>query len=85
MDMQTQWRHYVMLFCGLSLLTAGVVAGGSKASVKLFHDVLDVRSTAERDVHEEKDIKRELRRTPPAAPPPAPHAAPVTPGAGAGV
>ena len=26
MDMQTQWRHYVMLFCGLSLLTAGVVA-----------------------------------------------------------
>ncbi|HWO08877.1 MAG TPA: hypothetical protein VNN80_05335 [Polyangiaceae bacterium] len=30
------------------LLTAGVVAGGSKASVKLFHDVLGVMSAAER-------------------------------------
>lgn len=25
MDMQAQWRNYVMLFCGLSLLTAGAV------------------------------------------------------------
>ncbi len=64
------------------LLTAGVVAGGSKASVKLFHDVLDVRSTAERDVHDEKDIKRELRRTPPTIAPLAPPTAPIAPAGG---
>lgn len=29
-------------------ITAGVVAGGSKASVKLFHDVFNVMSSAER-------------------------------------
>lgn len=30
------------------LLTGAVIAGGSKASVKLFHDVLDIRSSAHR-------------------------------------
>jgi hypothetical protein len=29
-------------------ITAGVIAGGSKASVKLFHDVFNVMSSAER-------------------------------------
>lgn len=29
-----------------NLVTGGVVAGGSKASIKLFHDVLGVKSTA---------------------------------------
>lgn len=29
-----------------SILTGAVVAGGSKASIKLFHDVLDVKSNA---------------------------------------
>jgi hypothetical protein len=28
------------------ILTAAVVAGGSKASIKLFHDLMDVRSSA---------------------------------------
>ena len=40
------------------LLTAAVIAGGSKASVKLFHDVLGVRSTAERDAQDEKAIQK---------------------------
>jgi hypothetical protein len=31
------------------LITAGIIAGGSKASIKLFHDLLKVRSTAERE------------------------------------
>jgi hypothetical protein len=46
------------------LLTAAVIAGGSKASVKLFHDVLDVRSTADRAAQDETDIKRHLRSVP---------------------
>ena len=33
------------------LLTGMVIAGGSKASLKLFHDVLDVRSSAHEAVH----------------------------------
>jgi hypothetical protein len=33
------------------LLTGCVIAGGSKASLKLFHDVLDVRSSAHEAVH----------------------------------
>lgn len=38
---QTQfWGH---------LLTAGIVAGGSKASVKLFHDGMGIMSTAEEE------------------------------------
>jgi hypothetical protein len=31
------------------LVTAGIVAGGSKASLKLFHDVLDIRSSADKE------------------------------------
>ena len=27
-------------------ITAGIIAGGSKGSIKLFHDVMDARSTA---------------------------------------
>ena len=34
------------------LITAGVVAGGSKASIKLFHDVFGVMSKAERERQE---------------------------------
>ncbi len=30
------------------VITAAVIAGGSKASIKLFHDVMDVRSDADR-------------------------------------
>ncbi len=29
-------------------VTAAVIAGGSKASIKLFHDILDVKSSSER-------------------------------------
>jgi hypothetical protein len=29
------------------VITAAVIAGGSKASIKLFHDVMNVKSTAE--------------------------------------
>ena len=31
------------------LLTAGIVAGGSKASVRLFQDLLDIKSRAQRE------------------------------------
>jgi hypothetical protein len=37
---ETTWWGY--------LVTAAVVAGGSKASIKLFHDLLQVKSTAQR-------------------------------------
>jgi hypothetical protein len=30
------------------VVTAGMIAGGSKASIKLFHDVMDVKSEAEK-------------------------------------
>jgi len=30
------------------VITAGIIAGGSKASVKLFHDVFNIMSSAER-------------------------------------
>jgi hypothetical protein len=30
-------------------LTAGIIAGGSKASIKLFHDLMNVKSTAEKE------------------------------------
>lgn len=35
---KTSWWGY--------LVTAAIIAGGSKASIKLFHDLLKVRSTA---------------------------------------
>lgn len=31
------------------LITAGIIAGGSKASIKLFHDLMNVKSTAEKE------------------------------------
>ena len=40
------------------LITAGVIAGGSKASIKLFHDVLDARSSAHEIVHPEGSGKK---------------------------
>ena len=43
---QTDWPGY--------LITAGVIAGGSKASMKLFHDFLNIRSTAMR----QRDTKK---------------------------
>ena len=33
------------------IMTGAVIAGGSKASLKLFHDVLDVRSSAHEVAH----------------------------------
>ena len=33
------------------VLTGGVIAGGSKASIKLFHDVLNIRSSAHEVAH----------------------------------
>jgi hypothetical protein len=32
-------------------LTGAIVAGGSKASIKLFHDVLNIRSSAHEQVY----------------------------------
>jgi uncharacterized membrane protein len=37
------------------IVTGAVVAGGSKASLKLFHDVLDVRSSAHEVAHPEDE------------------------------
>lgn len=42
------------------LLTAGVIAGGCKASVKLFRDILQFRSSA----YQEYEDLREIGRTP---------------------
>lgn len=36
------------------LLTAAIISGGSKASIKLFHDVLNIKSTA---LKEKEDAK----------------------------
>lgn len=36
------------------IITAGVLAGGSKASIKLFHDVMGVKSTAAKQKEIEK-------------------------------
>ena len=41
-------------------VTAGVIAGGSKASIKLFHDLMGVKSTAKKEAEvakEEKDTE----------------------------
>jgi len=40
------------------LVTAGIVAGGSKASIKLFQDLWDVKSSARRQKDEIKKIQR---------------------------
>lgn len=60
------------------LVTAGIIAGGSKASVKLFHDVLNIRSSAEKErqaINEEKieAVRAEAKlAAAPTAPPPTP-------------
>lgn len=40
------------------LITAAIIAGGSKASIKLFQDLLDVKSSARRQKDEIKTIER---------------------------
>jgi hypothetical protein len=46
-----------------TLITAGVVAGGSHASIKLFRDVLGFQAEAEKEVAETKKIaKKEKER-----------------------
>lgn len=42
------------------VLTAGVIAGGSKASIKLFHDVMGIRSSAEAERDQIRTADREL-------------------------
>ena len=49
------------------IVTAGVVAGGSKASLKLFHDVLNVRSSAHERVYPENSETKKPDPTPDAA------------------
>jgi hypothetical protein len=61
------------------LVTAGIIAGGSKASVKLFHDVLNIRSSAEKERQAMNEAKLEAAKlearivavqAPPLPPPP---------------
>ncbi|MFI5217954.1 MAG: hypothetical protein ACHQNT_00600 [Bacteroidia bacterium] len=40
------------------LITGAIIAGGTKGSVKLFHDVLNIKTTAERD----RDLARARAR-----------------------
>ena len=57
-----------------AIITGAVVAGGSKASIKLFHDVMDVKSAAFRRVEEvpppaaQKPVTRPGGETPEGAP-----------------
>jgi hypothetical protein len=51
-------------------ITAAVIAGGSKASIKLFHDVLGVQSTASKEAKARRGAKEPAKVAP--APPPAP-------------
>lgn len=44
------------------LLTAAIVAGGSKASIKLFHDLLDVKSQTLRARQSEEQESSKLAR-----------------------
>lgn len=39
------------------IITAAIIAGGSKASIKLFHDLLKVRSTAAKELAEKAEKK----------------------------
>lgn len=43
------------------LVTPGIIAGGSKASLKLFHDVLDIRSTADWGTRAEENGRHQGR------------------------
>lgn len=42
------------------VITAAIVAGGSKASIKLFQDVLDIKSNAERERTAIVEAKRKV-------------------------
>jgi hypothetical protein len=46
------------------ILTAGVIAGGSKASIKLFRDILGFRSSA----YAEREVAKQRRAKSPASP-----------------
>jgi len=48
-----RWPGYVM--------TAAIVAGGSKASIKLFQDLMDLKSSARRQKDAIKKINREAQ------------------------
>lgn len=61
------------------LLTAAIVAGGSKASIKLFHDVLNTMSNAELERRKVKDGLGPAVPVSVAPPAPAPSAAPQPP------
>ena len=40
------------------IITGAVIAGGSKASIKLFRDVMGFKSTAQRELDEKKEEKK---------------------------
>jgi len=44
------------------LITAGIISGGSKGSIKLFRDFLNWKSSAQQDLEEDEQIKRELKK-----------------------
>ncbi len=44
-----------------TILTAGVVAGGSKASIKLFVDVMNIRNLSPEEEEQEKDVRHAKR------------------------
>lgn len=43
------------------LITAAIVAGGSKASIKLFQDLMGIKSSARRQKDEIKKVQREAQ------------------------
>lgn len=47
-----------------AILTGAVIAGGSKASIKLFHDLLNVKSQAMREVRKPDDHAQARRNEP---------------------
>jgi hypothetical protein len=49
-------------------ITAGVIAGGSKASIKLFHDVFGAVSSAQKKKTEYDKAQREVAARTPLAP-----------------
>lgn len=49
--------------CLGEILTAAIIAGGSKASIKLFRDVLKIMSSAEKERQQEKKEELALKET----------------------
>jgi len=43
------------------LITAGIVAGGSKASIKLFRDVLKLKSAAQQELEDTRTTERKKK------------------------